>query len=106
MLAETHKIYHQNFVSVVCTVIAHKQNLIAETVVRDAGYAGEYTAGKRTLTKEPLAMVTRKDDPNWSIIPRSIIYDLSIRKCEYGWLQCNCNRMKRMILSIEYGRPQ
>ena len=44
--------------------------------MRDAGYAREYTAGKRTLTKEPLAMVTRKDDLNWSIIPRSIIYDL------------------------------
>eukprot|EP00541_Cyclophora_tenuis_P006213 CAMPEP_0116568584 /NCGR_PEP_ID=MMETSP0397-20121206/15741_1 /TAXON_ID=216820 /ORGANISM="Cyclophora tenuis, Strain ECT3854" /LENGTH=464 /DNA_ID=CAMNT_0004095897 /DNA_START=42 /DNA_END=1434 /DNA_ORIENTATION=+ len=39
---------------------------ISESVPRSHGYTGEYAVGETVLTTEPIALVTREDDPSWS----------------------------------------
>jgi ABC-type amino acid transport substrate-binding protein len=48
------------------SVIAGEQFDIAESIVRERGYVGEYAYGTKIHSKEPLAFVTRDDDPEWS----------------------------------------
>lgn len=49
-----------------CNVIAGELNDIAEISVRNAGYTEDYVMGSKVLSKEPLAMVSRKDDQTWA----------------------------------------
>ena len=49
-----------------CNVIAAEKISIAESVVRNQGYLDDYALGTKVHSKEPLAMVTRDDDPEWS----------------------------------------
>ena len=55
------------FIDERCNVIAGEQFDIAETVVRDQGYLeAEFEVGDGIHSKEPLCLVTRDDDPQWS----------------------------------------
>lgn len=49
-----------------CNVLAGDPSLIYEARVREEGYIGEYVFGSKLFSKEPLAMVTRGDDPEFS----------------------------------------
>jgi general L-amino acid transport system substrate-binding protein len=55
-----------NLISGNCNVIAEEQTGIAESVVRESGYKGDYETGKTQYSKEPLAVVTREGDAIWS----------------------------------------
>jgi len=57
---------YTNFISGFCNVIAAEQFDIAEVLVRERGYGGEYRYGSAIHSKEPLCMVTRDDDPEFS----------------------------------------
>jgi hypothetical protein len=56
----------RNFIDGFCNVIAGEQFSIAESVGRGQGYLGKYEYGSKVISKEPLALVTRTDDPAWS----------------------------------------
>ena len=49
-----------------CNVIAGGVSDVSATNVRNAGYSGEYSTGNKVLSKDPLALVTLPDDPQWS----------------------------------------
>jgi general L-amino acid transport system substrate-binding protein len=49
-----------------CNVIAGGITDVSSTSVRDAGYEGPYQTGSGRYSKDPLAMVTRQDDAQWS----------------------------------------
>jgi general L-amino acid transport system substrate-binding protein len=57
---------HTNFISGFCNVIAAEQFDLAETLVRDLGYTGDYGYGSSIHSKEPLCIVTRDDDQQFS----------------------------------------
>ena len=58
--------FYENFQKGFCNVLAAEQYDIAESVLIDRGYSGEYEYGNSILSKEPLCIVTREDDPQWS----------------------------------------
>jgi len=66
----------KSFVDGSCSVIAGEQNDIAQVAVQNAGYYGDYAYGKKILSKEPLAMVTRKNDQSWSDIVNWVLRGL------------------------------
>jgi ABC-type amino acid transport substrate-binding protein len=77
----THDEYLQAFMNGTCSVMAGEQNQIAQVRVQARGYKGEYSYGKKQLSKEPLAMVTRKynhGDEIWSdtcnLVLKALIY--------------------------------
>lgn len=49
-----------------CNVIAGGITDVSSTSVRDAGYEGPYQTGSGRYSKDPLALVTRQDDIQWS----------------------------------------
>lgn len=49
-----------------CNVIAGGITDVSSTSVRNAGYEGPYQTGSGRYSKDPLAMVTRQDDIQWS----------------------------------------
>ncbi len=67
VLAPTTQDLYFDFVQGVCNVIAGDQFALSEVLVRQAGYAGNYSAGLKQFSKEPLALVTRDDDVSWSV---------------------------------------
>ena len=64
----------ERFIAGTCNVIAGESYQNSEFQVRSFGYEGPYYAGEVTFSKEPLAMVTRANDPvfsdfvNWVLI--------------------------------------
>jgi general L-amino acid transport system substrate-binding protein len=64
--AVTSESLYSNFQSGSCNVIAGEQFDIADSILRDRGYTGDYDYGILTHSKEPLCMVTRSDDVEWS----------------------------------------
>jgi hypothetical protein len=57
---------YSNFIQGLCNVIAGEQFDIAEAILRDRGYEGGYAYGLNIHSKEPLCMVSRSDDAQWS----------------------------------------
>jgi len=49
-----------------CNAIAGESSEIGSDIVKMAGYNGPYEVGTSVLSKEPLAMVTRDGDSEWS----------------------------------------
>ena len=49
-----------------CNAVAGGSHDIAQNSVASAGYTGDYEIGSNRFSKDPLAMVTRQDDPTWS----------------------------------------
>lgn len=61
-----------------CNVIAHEGYNLAESLVREAGYEGEYMVGKTLFSKEPLAMLTAPHDPRFSDFANSVLQSLFV----------------------------
>lgn len=61
---------YKSFVEGHCNVILHERPYVSERVfrmrVRKYNYNGTYSIAKTLFSKEPLAIVTRDDDPQWS----------------------------------------
>ena len=49
-----------------CNAIAGGSHDLARASVESVGYSGEYAIGSNRFSKEPLALVTRQDDAQWS----------------------------------------
>mmetsp|Transcript_17588 Transcript_17588/g.40205 ORF Transcript_17588/g.40205 Transcript_17588/m.40205 type:complete len:1220 (-) Transcript_17588:60-3719(-) len=73
VLCDTKDVFLETFVDGGCSVIAGEQNDVAEIVVRNYGYANEFGYGTQVLSKEPLAMVTRKDSQSWSDVANWVL---------------------------------
>lgn len=57
----------QGLASGACNAIAGGVGEIVESNIRVVGqYLGEYEIGSRRFSKDPLALVTRQNDPEWS----------------------------------------
>ena len=61
-----------------CNVIAHEGYNLAEPLIRQAGYTGEYTVGRTLFTKEPLAIITSPDDPQFGDFANSVLQSLIV----------------------------
>ena len=57
---------YTGLISNFCNVIAGEQMVVAESVLRREGYLGRYGVGRLVHSKDPLALVTRDDDPIFS----------------------------------------
>ena len=57
-----------------CNVIGGGSNDVSELTVRHSGYTGAYEVGKNRYSKEPLAIVMRQDDLQFTNFVRWIIY--------------------------------
>lgn len=60
-----------------CNVIAHEGYNLAESLVREAGYEGEYLVGSTLFSKEPLAMLTAHD-PQFADFANSVLQSLIV----------------------------
>jgi hypothetical protein len=50
-----------------CNVLAGGIAEVLESTIREVGqYQGEYAIAPRVFSKDPLALVTRQDDPQWA----------------------------------------
>lgn len=66
----------QDFIEGKCNAIAGEIITVTEKQLRDRGYEGEYEIGTNVFSKEPLAAVTRDDDPEWSDIVNWVLQAL------------------------------
>ena len=55
-----------NFRSNLCQVLVGESTDISEPLARSLGVTGDYLVGSNLYSKEPVAMVTRDGDPQWS----------------------------------------
>mmetsp|Transcript_13941 Transcript_13941/g.19533 ORF Transcript_13941/g.19533 Transcript_13941/m.19533 type:complete len:436 (-) Transcript_13941:141-1448(-) len=58
--------FYEMFIKGKCNVIAGASTAIAEMILRNEGYTGDYKLGETIFLKEPYSMVTREDDKKWS----------------------------------------
>ena len=63
----------QGLVQGECNVIIGPIMGIVEPSLRDLGFEGEYKMGSNRFSKDPLAMVTRQDDPQFSAFVKWIV---------------------------------
>jgi general L-amino acid transport system substrate-binding protein len=56
-----------------CNVIAGDSVAIMERQTRSVGYSGPYKLGAQLYSKEPLALVTRDGDPEWSKLANLVV---------------------------------
>jgi general L-amino acid transport system substrate-binding protein len=67
----------QTLFSGTCNVIADEPISGGEARLLEAGYAeGDFTHGTTIFSREPLAMVTRDDDPVWSDLVNTVLQSL------------------------------
>lgn len=69
-------LFYENFRRGFCNVVAGEQYDIAESVLKQRGYSGIYDYGRKIHSKEPLCIVTREDDPQWSDFTNWILQGL------------------------------
>eukprot|EP00547_Thalassionema_nitzschioides_P000096 CAMPEP_0194210154 /NCGR_PEP_ID=MMETSP0156-20130528/8050_1 /TAXON_ID=33649 /ORGANISM="Thalassionema nitzschioides, Strain L26-B" /LENGTH=1146 /DNA_ID=CAMNT_0038937467 /DNA_START=37 /DNA_END=3477 /DNA_ORIENTATION=- len=65
----TNKEVLENIISGMCNVVAGESAFLShfgDMRLETANYTGEYVIGNNMFSKEPLALVTRQDDPLWS----------------------------------------
>lgn len=74
--ATTLEEFRQAFINGECNVIFQEGHILAEQAMRAAGYTGEYAIGEQLFSKEPLAIVTRNDDVEFSDFVDSILQAL------------------------------
>jgi hypothetical protein len=75
-----------------CNVIAGGVTDVSLTNIRSAGYTGSYRTGSSRYSKDPLAVVTRQDDPLWSKFVYWIVASIFYAE-EAGISQGNASRM-------------
>lgn len=59
-----------------CNVLSGEPSILYEQKIRDLGYEGEYVFGSKLFSKEPLAMVTRGDDPEFADLSEWVLQSL------------------------------
>ena len=66
----------QTLFNVTCNVMASEPVLGEEARLRKAGFVGNFRQGTTLFSREPLAMVTRNDDPVWSDLVNTVLQSL------------------------------
>ena len=56
-----------------CNVVVSDSVLLPESLFRMFGYTGPYKLGQKLFSKEPLSLVTRDGDPEWSKLANLIV---------------------------------
>lgn len=86
----------QGLVDGTCNVVAHEGHQLQEASIRGLGYVGAYAIGSDVFSKEPLALVTRKCDLQWSKFVNMILQSLFLaekheitRETAYAFPQSN-----------------
>lgn len=78
---------------------------LVESSVRDFGYTGAYETGQRYFSKEPLCMVTREDDPQFTAFVNLIVTATFFAEEQEGITQSTGNQMPQVSLfGPLYGR--
>ena len=72
----------EGFVSGACNVVATEPLYSHETVFRAAGYTGVLKWGTVPFSREPLAFVTRSDDPEWSDLVNAVLQALMVAEIQ------------------------
>lgn len=75
-----------------CNVIASGIAVVASEGVRAAGFDGDYEVAPQLYSKDPLALVTRQDDPQWSAFVASMV-SATFYAEEMGIFQNDTSRM-------------
>lgn len=68
----------QAFVKRQCGLIAHEGHQLQEKSIRDLGYRGGYRLGDHILSKEPLCLVSRKGDTEWTSFVNTVLHGLLV----------------------------
>jgi len=63
----------QGLASGICNTVAGGVGDVAISVIRAIGYQGEYNVGANRYSKDPLALVTRQDDPQWTSFVNGVV---------------------------------
>ena len=95
---------YSNFIDERCNVIAGEQFDIAEAVVRDRGYLDdEFEIGSGIHSKEPLCMVTRDDDRQWSDFVNWVMIGLLAAE-DHGVSKSTANSIPRsgVVFGVDY----
>ncbi|CAB9530197.1 Putative amino-acid ABC transporter-binding protein YhdW [Seminavis robusta] len=80
-----------------CNVLSGEPESIYESRVREAGYTGEYVVSDTLLSKEPLAILTRGDDPAWTDFVNAVLQALLTAEAE-NITQANANMFPQTSL--------
>jgi hypothetical protein len=75
-----------------CNVVAGGMIDVSLRSVEASGYDGPYSISSTTLSKDPIALVTRQDDPQWSSFVYWIVNALFYAE-EKGITQATSTRM-------------
>lgn len=78
-----------------CNVIVHEGPNLAERLVREAGYTGDFVLGNQLYSKEPLGIVTRSTDPVFSSFVSSVLQALMVAE-ERGITQSTAQQFPLM----------
>ncbi|CAB9505643.1 extracellular solute-binding protein [Seminavis robusta] len=69
----------QALINGTCNVVTGSAFIMAtEEAMREAGYKGDYEISNGTFSKEPIAVATREDDPEWSDFVNAVIMALFV----------------------------
>lgn len=71
-----------DFLAGICNVIAGETFDIAEPVIRKEGYNGPYEVGSSLFSKEPLALVTREYDAQWTDFVSAVFQSLVVAEAQ------------------------
>lgn len=63
----------QKYVFGQCSVFASEPISMSKQTLRDADYAGVYEMGEKLFSREPLALVTHENDPEWSALVNTVV---------------------------------
>jgi ABC-type amino acid transport substrate-binding protein len=74
--APTIQAFYLLFVGGKCTVLAGEQFDLSKKIVEQAGYNGNYTVSLAQFSKEPIALVTRDGDSDWSDLVNWVLLGL------------------------------
>jgi len=80
-----------------CNAIGGGSHDIAEVAIRRNGYEGDYEVGSARHSKEPLAIVTREDDAQWTNFVRWVVHGTFFAE-EKGFTMNNAAEMPRSNL--------
>lgn len=85
-----------------CNVMVHEGQNLAEPLVREAGYTGDYVVADRLYSKEPLCLLTRNSDPVFADFVNAVLQSLMAAE-QHGIAQSTANQFPPTSLVFAQG---